>query len=71
MKKYQIQQLTGKMSEFDYKAEGLYWMEKQGIKIRGLTPREFFENWKQTNEIVFVLTVHMVYEMDGFNGIEL
>ena len=51
-----FQQLTGKMSEFDYKAEGLYWMEQQGIKIRGLTPREFFENWKQDNEMVWVVT---------------
>ncbi len=47
---------TGLMNEFDYKVEGLYWMEKQGIKIKGLHPREFFENWKQTNEMVWVVT---------------
>jgi len=51
-----FQQLTGKMTEFDYKAEGLFWMEKQGIKIRGLAPREFFEAWKQDNEMVWVVT---------------
>ena len=44
------------MTEFDYKAEGLFWMEKQGIKIRGLAPREFFEAWKQDNEMVWVVT---------------
>lgn len=51
-----FQQLTSKMSEFDYKAEGLYWMEKQGIKIQGLNPRDFFENWKTSNEMVWVVT---------------
>jgi len=51
-----FQQLTSRMTEFDYKAEGLYWMEKQGIKIKGLTPREFFEAWKEEDEMVWVVT---------------
>jgi len=51
-----FQQLTGKMSESDYQAEGLAWMEQQGIKIRGLHPREFFLNWQQANEMVWVVT---------------
>jgi hypothetical protein len=51
-----FKQPTSLMTELDYKLEGLYWMEKQGIKIQGLTPRDFFEDWKLQNETVWVIT---------------
>lgn len=51
---------TGQMPERDYKAEGLEWMEKQGLRIRGLHPREFWEQWKAADELVSVVRFQLV-----------
>ena len=46
---------TSYMPDKDYRAEGLEWMEKQGILIRGKSPRQFWEEWKAANEMVYVV----------------
>ena len=51
---------TGKMTEQDYEDEGLLWMERQGLLIRGIEPRLFFDNWKEENEQVFVVRFNIV-----------
>lgn len=48
-------ELTGLMNELDYEAEGLAWMERLGILIRGQTPRQFFEDWKRKNDLPWVI----------------
>lgn len=48
-------QSTADMTEEDYEAEGLAWMEEQGLTIRGKTPRHFFEDWKARGEMVYVV----------------
>ena len=39
----------------DYENEGLAWMERQGMKIQGVSPREFWEHWKAADEVVYVV----------------
>lgn len=39
----------------DYEAEGFAYMEEQGILIRGMTPREFFEVRQMSREVLFVV----------------
>jgi len=49
------QQRTGLMTEDDYWKEGLHWMEISGISINGKRPRQFFEDWKEKNDLVWVV----------------
>jgi len=51
---------TSQMTEADYEAEGLLWMEQQGIMIRGKQPREFFEEWKMIDEVVYVVRFQLL-----------
>ena len=46
---------TSMMPDEDYRREGLEWMEKQGILIRKLHPRDFWEQWKAADELVYVV----------------
>ena len=46
---------TGAMPDADYEKEGLGWMERRGVMIRGRTPREFWESWKDADELVYVV----------------
>jgi len=48
-------QRTGDMTEQDYADEGLLWMESQGLLIRKITPRQFFDNWKEENLMLYVV----------------
>ena len=50
-----FQQRTSKMTEDDYEREGLLWMEQQGLKINGKKPREFFDEWKKKDDLVWVV----------------
>jgi hypothetical protein len=49
------QQRTSLMTEEDYELEGLKWMEEQGLTIRKIHPRKFFEDWKNYDETVWVV----------------
>lgn len=51
---------TSSMPDRDYKAEGLEWMEKQGILIRGKSPRQFWDDWKLADELVYVVRFQLV-----------
>lgn len=46
---------TGLMNKFDYEAEGLLWMERQKLSIKGQAPYRFFEDWKQRNDLPWVI----------------
>ena len=46
---------TGKMTEEDYAGEGFLWMEQNHYTMRGQHPREYFEKWKATNEMLYVV----------------
>ncbi|MDV2988553.1 MAG: hypothetical protein P3T54_00100 [Dehalogenimonas sp.] len=48
-------QRTSMMTEDDFEAEGFKWMEENGISMRGVSPRQFFEDWKAADELVFVV----------------
>lgn len=50
-----FRQRTSEMTEDDYGREGLLWIEQQGQKINGKTPREFFEEWKKKDDLVWVV----------------
>ena len=56
---------TGVMPERDYASEGLLWMEKKGIKIRGMEPREFWEKWKAADELVYVVRFQLMSVVSG------
>jgi|GEM_PF-1606337 len=49
------QQRTSELSEEDFEKEGLLWMSQHNLKIMGKTPEEFFEEWKQKNDLVWVI----------------
>ena len=57
-------QRTSMMTEMDYAAEGLKWMEEQGMTIRGMEPREFWEQWKAADELVYVVRFQLVSRVD-------
>ena len=54
---------TSLMPDKDYRAEGLEWMEKQGILIRGKHPRQFWEDWKAANELVYVVRFQVMQRL--------
>jgi hypothetical protein len=60
-----FQQKTGQMTELDYEREGLLWMEKKDLKIKGQHPREFFEEWKQKDDVVWVLEFKKTRDENG------
>lgn len=50
-----FQQRTSKMTEDDYEREGLLWMEQHDLKINGKKPKEFFDEWKRKDDLVWVV----------------
>lgn len=46
---------TADMPDEDYENEGLGWMERHGITIQGITPREFWETWKGAAKTLYVV----------------
>ena len=44
----------------EYRCEGLAWMEQQGMKIQGVSPLDFWKDWQQSNEIVWVVRFKVV-----------
>jgi len=57
------QQLTGDMTEMDYQAEGMLWMEEKGIWIQGKRPRQFWEDWKAADGLVYVVRFQLVKKL--------
>jgi hypothetical protein len=51
---------TADMPEEDYEAEGLAWMEEQGLLIRGKHPREFWDDWRAAAEPVYVVRLDLL-----------
>ena len=51
---------TRSMNEDDYEAEGLRWMEQQGLLIKGQKPREFFDAWREADERVYVVRFEII-----------
>ena len=49
------QQRTSKLTELDYKREGLLWMEENNVSIHGKKPRAFFDDWKEKDDLVWVV----------------
>jgi len=43
------------MTEMDYYLEGLLWMEYNNKTINGQKPRDFFERWKDKQDLVWVV----------------
>ena len=48
----------------DYEAEGLKFMEEKGLLIRGITPREWFDNWRASDQVLFVVRFALVFACD-------
>lgn len=65
IKELPYQQRTGQMTELDYGREGLLWMEKNDLKIKGKHPRDFFEEWKQKNDLVWVVEFSKTRDENG------
>lgn len=49
------QQKTGEMTDEDFKKEGLKWMWEHGILIQGKSAKDFFDEWKGKDDLVWVV----------------
>jgi hypothetical protein len=56
---------TADMPEEDFEKEGLGWMERHQILIKGMTPREFWDSWKAAYETVYVVRFVKLPELPG------
>lgn len=52
------------MPDEDYELEGFAYMEERGILINRLTPREYFEGWRQRRDVLFVVRFDLVFKCD-------
>lgn len=48
------------ISDDDFENEGFAWMQENGLLIRGITPRQFFVNWRASDEILYVVRFRLV-----------
>jgi len=55
---------TRNIPDADFELEGLKYMEEKGLLIRGRTPREFFEAWRQSPQVLFVVRFDLVFPCD-------
>lgn len=44
----------------DFEYEGFAYMEERGILIQGITPREFFNRWRESDEVLFVVRFKLI-----------
>lgn len=51
---------TGQMPADDYENEGLAWMEEQLLLIREISPRQFWQEWIETNETIWVIRFEII-----------
>ena len=56
---------TADMPEEDYENEGLGWMERNGLLIRGMAPVAFWDNWKKAAEDVYVVRFKKIEKPAG------
>jgi hypothetical protein len=61
---------TSIMPEKDYAAEGLLWLEQKGLKIRGMEPRKFWEDWKDADEFVYVVRFQLIKRLVSYGDSE-
>lgn len=53
-------EFTGQAPGDDFKAEGFYWMEENDILVRGVMPTYFWDQWREDNELVYVVRFEVV-----------
>ena len=44
----------------DYEAEGLAWIESKGLMIQGVSPYDFWLEWRDENPLVWVIKFEVV-----------
>lgn len=49
----------------DFENEGFAYMEEKGLLIRGITPREFFDNWRESPQILYVVRFKLISTEGG------
>lgn len=50
--------------ETDYEAEGLAYLEEIGCLVQGIKPREFFDNWRESDEQIWVVRFEILEVFD-------
>jgi hypothetical protein len=45
----------------DYDLEGFAYLEENGILIREISPQEFFDNWRKSSDVLFVVRFDLVF----------
>ena len=55
---------TSLIPDADFEGEGLKFMEEKGLLIRGITPRQWFENWRASDEVLSVVRFKLVFKCD-------
>jgi len=56
------QESTEYMPDSDYEAEGLAYLEEQGLLIRGMSPLTFWKAWKAAKETLWVIRFELICE---------
>jgi len=52
---------TRDIPDADFELEGLGYMEEKGLLIQKKTPRKFFEDWRQSSQVLFVVRFDLVF----------
>jgi hypothetical protein len=60
-----FKQATGLMTEQDFIDEGLSWMQRQGILIKGQSPQQFFREWKLINDTPWVISFKSISQSNN------
>lgn len=55
---------TRDIPDHHYELEGFQYMEDRGLKVNGRTPREHFDAWRESNQVLFVLHFELAYCCD-------
>lgn len=55
---------TRDIPDDDFEAEGFAFMEEKGLLIQKITPRQFFEDWRGSNQVLFVVRFDLVFKCD-------
>jgi hypothetical protein len=51
---------TKNIPDADFENEGFAFMEERGILIQGMTPRAFFDRWRNSDEVLYVVRFKLV-----------
>jgi hypothetical protein len=52
---------TRDIPDTDFEAEGLKYMEENGLLICGITPRQWFDNWRGSDKDLWVVRLDLVF----------